>query len=320
MNKKLFISSFLLFSLVTSTITFKAFSKPNDINPSVFVEKKDNGVETIKLSKVFDYAIKNNISVENVLKSIKDATGFDFEYTPQIQALYKEHKKKMTNENSLNSKIKFADNLKKYDGNYDLTGFGFGLNSHEKNYGKAIYTYLENPDGSRIYEGKFGFYSNNGKSWANGYFKNDRQVGLWIWDAPARNNGQFHCEINFNENGIPDGDFEMTVTNTGWHDPRSYCIGKFVNGRLEYLKYKDDGTVWCDGHYKNGHPVGEWTVGAPDKHLITMVFNENGTLIKGGYRDERTGDWINGYSPYPESLLRDVSSFLTGFFYRYTSN
>lgn len=139
----------------------------------------------------------------------------------------------------IKTKIKFASNLKSYRGDYSLSGFGFGNNSFAKIAGKAFYNYIANNDGSRTFEGPFQFVDVRGRSISAGFFKNNRQVGLWVWDGPAPNHGIFHCEINFNENGVPDGAFKMTVRNEDTLDERSFCSGTFVNGKLEYY-------YWCD--------------------------------------------------------------------------
>lgn len=51
-----------------------------------------------------------------------------------------------------------------------------------------------------------------------------------------------------------------------------------------------------------------------------MSFDNNGKLIKSGYRDYRTGDWINATSRYPRELYLDVINMIrTGYFLRSTS-
>lgn len=269
------------------------------------------------MGKQYTFIDKNGVTQTKRFDS-SDCYLMDI-YIPYIEESYEEklNKKIRTNEVDIKSKIQFAKNLNKYSGNYSLSGFGFGHNSSAISAGQAVYTYIANNDGSRTFEGSFQFVA--GRKIAVGFFKNNRQVGLWLWDAPAPNYGIFHCEINFNENGVPDGAFEMTVKNEDTLDERSICSGTFVNGKLEYLNYKDYGNIWCNGGYRNGHPVGEWKVRDRNGKSIIMQFSDDGTLIKGGYRDNRTGDWIDGYSNYPNDLIDEVYSFMKGFFYRSTS-
>ena len=271
------------------------------------------------IGKAYTFIDKNGITQTKRFES-SDCYLMDI-YIPSIE---ESHVKKLNrtiqaNAADIKSKIKFASNLESYRGDYSLSGFGFGHNSFAKIAGKAFYYYIANNDGSRTFEGPFQFVDKRGRNISAGFFKNNRQVGLWVWVAPAPNYGIFHCEINFNENGVPDGGFKMTVRNEDTLDERSFCSGTFVNGKLEYLNYKDYGNIGCNGRYKNGHPIGEWKVTASYGKAIIMQFSDDGTFIKGGYRDNRTGDWIDGYSKYPNDLINDVYSFMKGFFYRSTS-
>lgn len=82
---------------------------------------------------------------------------------------------------------------KTYEGPYPAFDF-------PKNGGKAKYQYIENYDGSRIFDGDFEYQTNGLK--VKGQFKNDYQVGQWHFI------GDNHTiTINFNTNGYPDGEF-----------------------------------------------------------------------------------------------------------------
>lgn len=78
--------------------------------------------------------------------------------------------------------------LKKYDGNYTL------LNKD----GRGAYYYYPAQDGSRIFHGKFLFVSNDNELKVRGEFKNNYQVGTWIWVGSGRDN--YRIEINFDNN------------------------------------------------------------------------------------------------------------------------
>ena len=59
----------------------------------------------------------------------------------------------------------------------------FKSNVNPYSYGEAIYSYRENPEGGRIYEGRFSFVeelAEGGSLRVEGHYKNNRKEGLWI--------------------------------------------------------------------------------------------------------------------------------------------
>lgn len=243
------------------------------------------------------------------IKSLSSYLLFYFAYDPNIVVKYK------TKEELFLGSITFSDNLKTYNGDFDLKGFGFNGGAIS---GIANYQYKDASDGSRIFEGSFSF-QNHDYDYAKGYFKNDKQVGRWTWDSYNHNNDDVsHSEINFNENGIPIA-FDIYIGPRN-KPKRSYLSGTFENGKLVSLSYKDNRIVKCDGKYNaEGKPIGDWHV-EDGSHFIVMSFDDFGKLIKSGYRDDRTGDWINATSQYPYELYSYVIDRIkNGNFLRSTS-
>lgn len=252
------------------------------------------------------------------IRHISNVVSFYFAYDPNVLVKYG------TLEDLFLESITFDNNLKTYNGDFKLKGFGYGENYSAVD-GIANYQYKEALDGSRIFEGKFSFsrkaqgpYGTNAN--AKGYFKNNKQVGLWTWDIPAGTyDDGIHSEIFFNENGLP-VKFDISIGNLN-RPRRSYFCGTFENGKLKKIFYKDNFLVKCSGEYNaDGKPIGNWSIEEDGQENIIMSFDNNGKLIKSGYRDYRTGDWINATSRYPRELYLDVINMIrTGYFLRSTS-
>lgn len=232
------------------------------------------------------------------------------------------------NENDVVEKMTFVDNLKTYSGPYTLHGFSGIWRGEDSSEGIATYQYYDAPDGSRIYEGKFSFKEEPGGPYghtciAEGYFKDNHQVGDWYWwNFPQSSDGnKIECSVRFNEDGILDGKFCTRIGEGRAGQPgRSYYTGEFKNGKLVSLDYRDGG-VWCNGKYNaEGKPIGTWTVGESGKHSIEIFYDDFGNAIKGGYRDERTGDWIKGYSSYPVKLYNETITAVGHAFLRSTAS
>ena len=236
-----------------------------------------------------------------------------------------------TKEEQIFDNLVFSDNLKTYTGEFEMTGFAFGPANIVSLVGTANYQYKDAPDGSRIFEGKFSFDQGDTgrKAKAAGFFINDKQVGKWTWDYPIRNDAydrdiDFHCEIIFNENGIPDGDFDIyigKVSKTNGAYKRSYYSGTFKNGKLVSVRFKDRNLIWCQGQYGlNGKPQGTWRMGEEGSHNITITYDDYGNVKKSGYRDDSTGDWIVATSDYPNKLYSQVVEMIRwGYCFRSTS-
>lgn len=199
--------------------------------------------------------------------------------------------------------VQFAQNLKTYTGPYKMSGRN----------GIAIYQYRDAPDGSRIFEGKFEF-SEEGKCKVEGYFKDDYQVGQWVWKYFSSYTGkeQYVYKVLFDENGRLYGKFNI------WN-----CSGEIKNGEIVSVSYDFDGEgVGIGGKFKNKKPIGIWNVAYSGSkkgwHNITMEYDSYGNFIKGGYRDNSTGDWIKGYEGAVDKVYYKVITGLTEYYLRST--
>ena len=208
-------------------------------------------------------------------------------------------------------KIKQIDGLKTYQGDYTMRYDGvFGETS-----GKASYQYKDAPDGTRIYEGEFRFETEKqrygGWQMVTGKFKDDRQVGKWVWTSYLGQSSGVDkvelCIVTFDENGIPHGNYE-TCEGRGYGstDFESslrrdiYTKAYMSKGKVYSVAYKDRDMA-ASGRYdtNTGRPTGEWEittnvkVGNKEvKKTITMkpCSPYDGLYLEGYYIDDTTGD------------------------------
>lgn len=102
-----------------------------------------------------------------------------------------------------------------------------------KQSGKAKYQYIEK-EGKQILDGRFVFISKHFK--AEGQFSNDYQVGRWEFTQ-----GRLKSIINFDRDGIPDGNFFIysTYRNVGndgadlIFSPNDACFGYMSDGKFK---------------------------------------------------------------------------------------
>lgn len=272
-------------------------------NPTLTISELNN-------QKTFDFNMAN-----------PSAAMLYFAYDPNIKPI----------EERICDKLAFSDNLRTYHGEFTMKGFGLGSANIKTLVGTANYQYKDASDGSRIFEGKFSFDQGDKdyKAKAEGYFMADKQVGKWIWNYPILGDPydrdiDFHCEILFNENGVPDGEFDIYIGkdhNSNGKYKRSYYSGTFENGKLVSINFKDNNLIWCRGQYGlNGKPKGVWHMGEKGSHAIEITYDEHGNVIKSGYRDNSTGDWIVATSTYPQKLYSEVVEMIRyGYCFRSTS-
>lgn len=200
--------------------------------------------------------------------------------------------------------------LKKYSGSYNLGSRP----------GTAEYTYLEGEDGQRIFHGYFSF--KNERGWypmtVSGQFKNNRQVGQWVWcgnfsgiwndpDWPA----DAVLKMNFNDDGYLDGPVTLTHRKQGRlsgesltvvFDPQNHTVsssnchenGTFRNGVfVGPYECKIPGCGGAKGTYnKEGIPVGKWVF---DERYYNyyVVFDNDGEMIQYYKVNPQTGDKTN---------------------------
>ena len=234
----------------------------------------------------------------------------------------------------------------KYNGDFEMIGFGF--DGSETVTGKAQYDYCDAPDGTRIFDGRFMFCNDFARlqNWsaykpnmvaedisfediekifgtrinylALGRFSQDKQVGKWIWiyyTYGVTYPRIYVCVINFNDKGVPEGDFEIYVLYrsveaaiTFYNAPEKYKV-KYLSGTIE------DGVIvfidskGCDyysaenyiykvsGHYnKEGYPIGKWSFSGTEYtdfgKYIFVEFDDKGNCIKNYRIDQTTGDHV----------------------------
>mgnify|MGYP002314463885 CR=1 FL=1 len=175
-------------------------------------------------------------------------------------------------------------------------------------YGTATYTYRDNPEGGRIYEGNFVYVGNNGIDKAIGKFKNDKKEGVWSYTNLGFMKSLPALKATY-KNGILDGSYQYTS--------KSECIsltiskGKFignVNGKnlsfsyqkgisnyittLKLLKGQFDEDGYCDG---------KWILQQDDIINFYGIY-EHGVCRKFYREDLTTGDI--------ENVVGDISHML----------
>ena len=224
-------------------------------------------------------------------------------------------------------KIEQVQGLKTYQGDYTMR-FG-GVFSEIS--GKASYQYKDAPDGTRIYEGDFRFETERprygGWRMVTGKFKNDRQIGKWVWTSKLGNSSGVDevelCIITFDDSGIPHGEYETCegrgYGSTNYESSLSrdlYTKAYMSKGKVYSLSYKDR-DMTAVGRYdtNTGQPTGEWEVTMKVKvgnkeveRTITMkpCNPYNGLYLEGYYFDDTTGDKKRVTTEKPYKLYRKV--------------
>ena len=236
--------------------------------------------------------------------------------------------------------------LFQYKGEFEMQGFGNVIYNSEihsaKKNGVAQYEYKKAADGTRIFEGNFYFAKNDKKlssliknsnysekdikiiaelaPFAVGKFKNDKQVGKWIW-AYWADNMFVYKEINYDEFGNANGSLKQYRyhINYGefWHnegyrnsifiyEPTGWSIGEFndntlVSGNYRIGSGEDNDRFYApwyyhvevSGKFNNNGPIGKWTVSGDyfvDDGKYTVVEFDNGTCVANYWIDQSTGD------------------------------
>ena len=127
-----------------------------------------------------------------------------------------------TNNRSKTDQWEQLSSHKTYEGPFEA----FGL---FEDYGKAKYQYIENPDGTRVFDGKFVFKADDLE--VKGSFKNDFQDGQWIFNSKGKTT--FLTFVN----GRPTGSFVMYELQTNFTDGTD---GKHIV--MSHPKY--EGHIW----------------------------------------------------------------------------
>lgn len=175
--------------------------------------------------------------------------------------------------------VSIAQSLKIYSGKYRE--------------GTATYSYKDNPDGGRIYEGSFVYTTPYHK--ITGQFKNNKKDGQWIYKGYKKS-----LKLSYKD-GVLDGMYQFI--NGG----DNACIllltikdGKFVGS----AKGTDIGYTWHRlFHYRgsfsgqfdeNGYMDGDWTFKDDDGIYVFHATYEHGVCQKCYREDITTGDIAEG--------------------------
>ena len=155
--------------------------------------------------------------------------------------------------------------------------------------GQATYTYRDNPEGGRIYEGKFSYVS--GAFQATGNYKNDMKDGLWTYKDSDN-----LLKIYY-KNGVRDGIFSYSGSagkaNLTFKNNR--IVGEVnVSGEISFglggSVIVASGTLigQCD---EEGYADGIWIADATSYNgQIYRVTYKNGYYMKSSIEDITTGD------------------------------
>ncbi|KWW27941.1 MAG: cell surface leucine-rich repeat-containing protein [bacterium P3] len=207
-----------------------------------------------------------------------------------------------------------------YKGNFKMVGFGYGANTDDVE-GIATYYYRTATDGTRIFEGDFSFEA--GHSNAYGRFKDNKQVGIWKWYhiSPIDYRNEItEAIINFDENGVPNGRFDMWI-GYGENQRRSWMSGVFENGKIVSVSYKDRSIITLEGRFNSkGSPIGKWNLTGKNvsNRNCVFIFDDYGNQKEAYYIDETTGDKVGVYSEYPKKVYGIVMSSILQHYFRST--
>jgi hypothetical protein len=180
---------------------------------------------------------------------------------------------------------------------------------------------------------------------ALGRFSQNKQVGKWIWISKLQGSRSINvCVINFNENGIPDGDFDIYHLYHDYHykrgedNPykRSYITGTITNGVIISIDSKEGYNTQIDafdaaisqvsGRYnREGYPIGKWSFSGSDYtdygRNIVVEFDDEGKCIKNYRIDQTTGDKIGlsrAMTRLPIQTTWEAINYISNRFFRST--
>jgi len=188
----------------------------------------------------------------------------------------------------------FAQQLKTYNGNYDLHSYEVdiaGVNPGLLN-GTATYSYYEDEEWKRIRSGKFNY---NGKISGNGVsitatiagnYKENKKHGKWVIKQSANNSakaGSYNLSFNGNyKDGLPSGLWSSKLSTTQKGKTVSYThtlnfSNNVINGNFK-LTSTNGGPDYVSGSLdSNGYFTGK-TVVKKDGREYQITFN-NGLLV-----------------------------------------
>jgi len=193
---------------------------------------------------------------------------------------------------------------KTYTGTYE-----FSFHDHSTEIGQTTYSYNENLDGSRSFQGPFKF--KNRRISLKGSFNANKQVGKWVYKEYTNFyiekqyfNGFISASYNFIDGKI-DGPISIQIINSKNGQIKAYCNVTVSNnklvGQVKALPTERMGlynsVYHSPYHHKlvgsfnnDGSPIGEWIVTDKTRRL-SETYNDDGSWsIK--YINTSTGDPI----------------------------
>lgn len=304
------------------------FIQINFITPTVLNISFDEKYPSTGNSK---YNIKDNyiyLSTQKSSYSIDPEKKLVYYREPGTTGIYKFKKIEETPDQGPTITVGI-NGIKTYKGPYKMESVGFEQDRVWD--GIAEYQFYDKPDGSRIFDGNFEFRASKGRSsyTVKGKFKNDKQVGEWSWQSLFKGEYasspdiEYFSIVTFNENGIWEGKFDVGVRSANKiYYPEVRLKGNIKNNNVKSY-YKKDSSGTYKGEIIEGKPVGIWNITPAKKYNIpsyTMEFSPTGGLIRGGYRDESTGDWKEITNKVPYDAYGGISNVLRTHFLRSTGN
>ena len=222
--------------------------------------------------------------------------------------------------------------VKTYKGEFDMVGFawkyfgywnGFGIITAVN--GLATYHYRELDGGRQVFEGDFSFEKSpknerDSQYEARGTFKNDRQIGKWIWKQHTyedKSELYSECVFNFDDDGWLHGQFDMNFSHT-WKGGRGFVntyhetskvTGVMENGVLVSVNFRDNDYLTVEGRYnKDGKPIGKWTLEGKlcENRKYIVTYDSNGRIADAYYINPRTGGRVN-------ANINSITMYIDGF-------
>lgn len=181
--------------------------------------------------------------------------------------------------------------------------------------GQATYTYRDNPNGGRIFEGKFTYISGSGNLQITGSYKNDKKDGLWTYK-----DGTDLLKIHYKE-GVRNGSYiyQGENLNLSLFFKENKIIGKVTaKGNIGILMISNgtgvDAIGTLSGQFnENGYADGEWILDTTpyDRINIYRAIYSDGYLTKSSIEDVTTGDISSGVrlAQLPYLIVHDLKLF-----------
>lgn len=197
-----------------------------------------------------------------------------------------------------------AQSLKTYSGEYKL--------------GKATYTYQDNPEGGRIFEGNFTYtyaYSGLGGGMvtgsATGRFKNNKKEGVWTYIK----NETTVLKATYKE-GVLNGLYDFSTLTLLGRKKQAFSIyikdGKFVGPAkgiyaiFSWPKIIDQAVDFTGQFDENGNLDGKWVFKNRDGRSVYTAIYEHGNCKKYYREDLTTGDIEQGEGNITYYLNRTI--------------